>query len=109
MWLTRNAQFVRYIQWFITLPLLLLGLLIAIGLPLSDILTTLFMAIVLVVAGLVGALVPSTYKWGYYVFGLVALFYIWYVDHILPSGILSYIHPQVRPPLARTPHDLRRR
>ncbi|RDX43354.1 family A G protein-coupled receptor-like protein [Lentinus brumalis] len=76
---TRQIWFVRYIQWFITLPLLLLGLLLAIGLPLSDILTTLFMAIVLVVTGLVGALVPSTYKWGYYVFGLVALFYIWYV------------------------------
>ena len=38
------------------------------------------MAIVLVVAGLVAALVPSTYKWGYYVFGVFALFYIWYVD-----------------------------
>ncbi|KAI0692124.1 heat shock protein 30 [Cerioporus squamosus] len=76
---TRQIWFVRYIQWFITLPLLLLELLLATGLSLSDIFTTLFMAIVLVVTGLVGALVPSTYKWGYYVFGLVALFYIWYV------------------------------
>lgn len=35
------------------------------------------MSIVLVISGLVAALVPSTYKWGYYVFGAGALFYIW--------------------------------
>lgn len=71
----------RYIQWFITFPLLLLELLLATGLSLSDIMTTLFMAIVMVVTGLVGALVHSDYKWGYYVFGIAALFYIWYVPH----------------------------
>ena len=67
-------------NWFVSFPLLLLELLLATGLSLSDIFTTLFMAIVLVVAGLVAALVPSTYKCGYYVFGVFALFYIWYVD-----------------------------
>ncbi|RPD53281.1 heat shock protein 30 [Lentinus tigrinus ALCF2SS1-7] len=76
---TRQIWFVRYIMWFISFPLLLLELLLATGLSLSDIFTTLFMAIVLVVTGLVAALVPSTYKWGYYVFGVCALFYIWYV------------------------------
>ena len=70
----------RYIQWFITFPLLLLELLLVTGLSLSDILTTLFMAIVMVVSGLVGALVPSTYKWGYYTFGATALLYIWSVS-----------------------------
>ena len=35
------------------------------------------MGIVMVITGLVGSLVPSTYKWGYYTFGLFALFYIW--------------------------------
>ena len=69
----------RYIQWFITLPLLLLELLLATGLTLSDIFTTIFMSVVLVVVGLIGALVQSSYKWGYYTFGLIALFYIWYV------------------------------
>ncbi|KAI0655803.1 hypothetical protein C8Q70DRAFT_1018121 [Cubamyces menziesii] len=76
---TRQIWYVRYIQWFISFPLLLLELLLATGLSLSDVFTTLFMAIVLVVTGLVAALVPSTYKWGYYTFGLLALFYIWYV------------------------------
>ena len=56
---------------------MLLELLLATGLPLSEIFTTLFMSIVLVVAGLVGALVPSTYKWGYFTFGVFALLYIW--------------------------------
>ena len=72
-------QYVRYIQWFITFPLLLLSVLLATGLSLSDIMTTLFMGIFMVVCGLVGALVSSTYKWGFYVFGCAALFYIWYV------------------------------
>ncbi|KAI0785707.1 heat shock protein 30 [Abortiporus biennis] len=76
---TRQIWYVRYIQWFITFPLILLELLLVTGLSLSDIFTTIFMALVLVVSGLVGALVHSTYKWGFYVFGLASLFYIWYV------------------------------
>jgi len=76
---TRQIWYVRYIQWFINFPLLLLELLLATGLPLSDIMTTLFMSIFMVVVGLVGALVHSDYKWGYYVFGCAGLFYIWYV------------------------------
>ncbi|MCF1196848.1 opsin family protein, partial [Mangrovimonas sp. AS27] len=32
-----------------------------------------------VVSLLLGALVHSTYKWGYYVFAVVSLFYIWFV------------------------------
>jgi len=75
---SRQIWYVRYIQWFINFPLLLLELLLATGLSLSDIVTTLFMADVLVVCGLVGALVHSTYKWGYYVFGVAALFYVWF-------------------------------
>ena len=72
-------QYVRYIQWFITFPLLLILLLFTTGLSLSDILTTAFFAWVVVVCGLVGALVVSTYKWGFFVLGVCALFYIWYV------------------------------
>ena len=67
----------RYIQWFITFPLLLLELLLTTGVTLSDILMTIFAAMVLVITGLVGSLVASTYKWGYFTFGMVALFYIW--------------------------------
>ncbi|EPT00438.1 hypothetical protein FOMPIDRAFT_1023813 [Fomitopsis schrenkii] len=76
---TRQIWYVRYIQWFINFPLLLLEVLLATGLPLSDIITTLFMSIVLVICGLVGALVHSTYKWGYFTFGCCALLWLWYV------------------------------
>ncbi|KZT05427.1 heat shock protein 30 [Laetiporus sulphureus 93-53] len=75
---SRQIYYVRYIQWFINFPLLLLACLLTTGLPLSDVLTTLFMSIVVVITGLVGALVHSTYKWGYYTFGVSALFYIWF-------------------------------
>lgn len=67
----------RYIQWFINFPLLLVILLFATGLALSDVLTTAFFAWVVVVTGLVGALVQSSYKWGFFVFGLFAMFHIW--------------------------------
>ncbi|KAI0797930.1 heat shock protein 30 [Abortiporus biennis] len=76
---TRQVWYVRYIQWFITFPLLILELLLSTGVTLSDIMTTLFMAIVMVVSFMVGALVPSDYKWGYFTFGASALMYIWYV------------------------------
>ncbi|KZT67766.1 heat shock protein 30 [Daedalea quercina L-15889] len=76
---TRQIWYVRYIQWFITFPLLVLEVLLATGLTLTDIVTTLFMSIVVVICGLVGALVHSTYKWGYFSFGCAALIYIWIV------------------------------
>ena len=68
-------------MWFITFPLLVLELTLASGLPLSDIITMCFMADFAVVMGLVGALVASTYKWGFYVFGLFGYFYI--ISHLL--------------------------
>lgn len=51
-------------------------MLLTTGLPLSDIFLTIFMIIVTVVTGLVGALTPSSYKWGFYVFGVLTLFYV---------------------------------
>jgi len=75
----RQIWYVRYIDWVITTPALLLELCLASGLPLSDIVTLIFFDLVMIVTGLVGGLVKSSYKWGYYAFGCVALFYIWWV------------------------------
>ncbi|EKM57856.1 uncharacterized protein PHACADRAFT_116259 [Phanerochaete carnosa HHB-10118-sp] len=83
---TRQIWYVRYIQWFINFPLLLILMLFATGLALTEILTTAFFAWVVVVCGLVGALVASSYKWGFFVLGLFALFYIWYVTVLLGHG-----------------------
>jgi len=76
---TRSIWYVRYIDWTITTPLLLLELLLCTGLSLSEIVTVIFFDVAMIVVGLVGALVASSYKWGYFVFGLFFEFYIWWV------------------------------
>ncbi|KAI9819262.1 MAG: ion channel activity [Pycnora praestabilis] len=76
----REIFYVRYVDWFITTPLLLMDLLLTAGLPWPTILFTVLIDEVMVVTGLVGALVKSSYKWGFYVFGCVAfLFVAWNV------------------------------
>lgn len=60
--LTRAIWYVRYIDWVITTPALLLSLVLATGLPLSDIMALIFFDEVMIITGLVGALVASTYK-----------------------------------------------
>lgn len=72
------TQYARYIQWFINFPLLLFMLLFTSALSLSDILATGFFAWATVVCGLVGALTPTRYKWGFFVLGVCALLYVWY-------------------------------
>lgn len=51
-----------------------MDLLLTAGLPWPTILFTLLLDEIMIVVGLVGALVTSSYKWGYFVFGMVALF-----------------------------------
>ncbi|BGP53312.1 hypothetical protein JCM8202v2_000871 [Rhodotorula sphaerocarpa] len=75
---TRQIWYARYIDWTITTPMLLLELLLTTGLPLSQIFIVIFFDIVMIETGLVGALVRSRYKWGFYSFGCMALFLIWY-------------------------------
>jgi len=75
----REIFYVRYIDWFITTPLLLMDLLLTAAMPWPSVLFVVLVDEVMIVTGLVGALVKSSYKWGYFVFGCVALFYILYV------------------------------
>ncbi|PWN51080.1 family A G protein-coupled receptor-like protein [Violaceomyces palustris] len=79
MYPKRAIWYVRYIDWTITTPLLLLEILLVSGLPLSTIFITIFFDLVMIITGLVGALVQSTYKWGYFTMGCVAMFYVFYV------------------------------
>jgi len=62
----RQIFYVRYIDYFITTPLLLADLLLTAGLPTPTIWYTILINQVFVVTRLVGALVKSTYKWGMY-------------------------------------------
>lgn len=61
---------------FITTPLLILDLLLTAGMPWPTILYTILLDEVMVVTGLVGALVRSRYKWGYYAFGCAAFLWV---------------------------------
>jgi bacteriorhodopsin len=54
---------------FITTPLLLLDLLLTAGMPWPTVLWVILVDWVMIVTGLVGALVTSSYKWGYFTFG----------------------------------------
>ncbi|KAL8790317.1 MAG: hypothetical protein Q9213_000669 [Squamulea squamosa] len=72
----REIFYVRYIDWTITTPLLLLDLLLTAGLPWPTILYTILLDEVMIVTGLVGALVQSSYKWGYFAFGMAAFLYV---------------------------------
>ena len=60
----RQIFYVRYIDYFITLPLLLADVLLTCGLPNPTILYVVLVNEIYVVSTLVGALVKSTYKWG---------------------------------------------
>ena len=75
---TREIFYVRYIDWAVTTPLLLLDLLLTSGLPAPTIAITILADEVMIVTGLVGALTQTSYKWGYWVFGMFAFFYVVY-------------------------------
>jgi len=61
---TREVFYARYVDWFITTPLLLMDLLLTAGMPWPTILWVIFLDEVMIVTGLVGALVRSAYKFG---------------------------------------------
>lgn len=83
----REIYYVRYIDWFITTPLLLMDLLLTAAMPWPTVLFAILVDEIMIVTGLVGALVRSSklylaqtsqlpsltlspgYKFGYFVFG----------------------------------------
>jgi bacteriorhodopsin len=74
----RQIFYVRYIDWFVTTPLLLADLLLTCGMPGPTILYVILMDEIMVVTGLVGALVKSSYKWGFFTFGSAAFLFVAY-------------------------------
>ncbi|KAF2669845.1 family A G protein-coupled receptor-like protein [Microthyrium microscopicum] len=74
----RQIWYVRYIDWVITTPLLLLDILLTAGLPWPRILFVMLVDEVMIITGLVGSLTPSRYKWGYFTFGCAAMLYIFF-------------------------------
>lgn len=74
----RQVFYVRYIDWFLTTPLLLLDLLLTCAIPWPTLLYVIAMDWIMIVTGLVGGLVQTTYKWGFFVFGCAAFFFVAY-------------------------------
>lgn len=60
----RQIMYVRYIDWAITTPLLLMDLLLTAALPWPTIIWAIFLDEFMIVTGLVGALVRTRYKFG---------------------------------------------
>ncbi|KAI2604353.1 bacteriorhodopsin [Hypoxylon fragiforme] len=75
---TREIFYVRYIDWAITTPLLLLDLLLTAGVSTPTILITLLADEIMIITGLIGALTQTRYKWGFWTFGMASLLFIAY-------------------------------
>ncbi|KAL8318207.1 hypothetical protein RB597_005465 [Gaeumannomyces tritici] len=69
---TRQIFYVRYIDWAVSSPLVVLALLLSSGAPLSTTLTIMLATEIYVVTLLVGALTATAYKFGYLAFGMAA-------------------------------------
>lgn len=85
--LTRQIFYVRYIYWFVAWPLVLIALLLLTGLSWATILFAVTLLEIWVVSWLCGALVTTSYKWGYFTFGTFAYLVLAYL--LLSWGIDS--------------------
>ena len=71
--ITRQIWFARYINWFISWPLMTIAVLLLSGISWATVLYSIGLSWIWVCSWLAGAFVPTTYKWGFYVFGIAAL------------------------------------
>ena len=106
---TREIFYVRYINGFLTAPLVVLAPLLLTTLNTWQILAALFAVEANVVTRLIAALVQSQYKWGYFAMGIAAYIYVGHVllgpgrlgavsigsdvgrPYIITSGIIVFI------------------
>jgi bacteriorhodopsin len=82
---TRQVFYVRYIYWFMAWPLLLIANLLLSGLSWATILFAVSLQEIWVASWLSGSLVATSYRWGYFAFGLFAYFTLAYI--LLSWGI----------------------
>ncbi|KAK9350426.1 hypothetical protein V1505DRAFT_101864 [Lipomyces doorenjongii] len=74
----RQIFYARYVGWFLVSPLILANILLFSGVAWPTVLFTLSAQEIYVVSALIGSLVSSTYKWGYFTLGVVAWFLVMY-------------------------------
>jgi bacteriorhodopsin len=74
----RQIFYTRYIVWFLAFPTFLGSLAVLAAVPLANILFTLVTMEVWVITLLIGSLIQSDYKWGYFTFACVAYLVVAY-------------------------------
>jgi bacteriorhodopsin len=84
---TRQIFYAKYINWFLSWPPLLVAIGLISGVSWSTIVYNILLCWIFVVCNLIGALIPSTYKWGFFVFGTVASFLL--VASLLSNGLVT--------------------
>lgn len=78
----RQIFWVRYVDWILTMPLLLLAIGLASGVTVSVLLALAFAGAAVWTGWLIGALISTSYKWGFFVFSLFfGVFYVWFLLH----------------------------
>jgi len=82
---TRQVFWIRYLDWALTSPLIIFNLLLTAGVYWHTILYTIMLELVYILLLFVGAIVPDTYKWGYYTIAIVALALV--LENICWAGI----------------------
>ncbi|TNY20334.1 hypothetical protein DMC30DRAFT_417101 [Rhodotorula diobovata] len=82
---TRSIFYAKWVGYTLTMPILVLMLLLGTGFNLSRIFLALFFTVLWTVCALIGALIPTVYKWAFYAFSTTALLYVlWSI--IFPAG-----------------------
>jgi bacteriorhodopsin len=74
----RDVFYARYIDWFVTTPLLLLEVLLLAAVPVGTALWVVFADIAMIVFGLFGAITDHYYRWGYYGIGCAWMFVVFW-------------------------------
>ncbi|ANB13718.1 Hsp30p [Sugiyamaella lignohabitans] len=69
----RQIFYTRYVGWFLAFPPLVANFAVLSALPISTSFFTVLTVEVFVVSLLIGSLIHSTYKWGYFVFAVVSI------------------------------------
>ena len=80
--ITRQIWYARYINWFVGWPMIAIATLLLSGISWATILYAVGLSCIWVSSWLAGAFVTTTYKWGFYVFGIAA--------YMLLAGQLTY-------------------
>ncbi|KAB8221893.1 hypothetical protein BDV33DRAFT_201893 [Aspergillus novoparasiticus] len=84
--MSRQIWWVRYCGWFLIWPLLSLSVLLTCAAPTVHILWACFLSAVMAIMAVVGAVVRSDYKWGYYGFWIWSWLLLVYCLLVAPLG-----------------------